>query len=60
MRVLVTGAAGYIGSHLCKILSERGHTVVGVDIVKDHNNLEKYCTKIHYCDIMNNNRIGSF
>ena len=60
MRVLVTGAAGYIGSHLCKILTERGHTVVGVDITKDHNNVKKYCTKIHYCDIMNNNRIGSF
>ncbi len=31
MRVLVTGAAGFIGSHLCERLLLDGHTVVGVD-----------------------------
>lgn len=30
-RVLVTGAAGFIGSHLCDALVERGDEVVGVD-----------------------------
>lgn len=29
--VLVTGAAGYIGSHCCVALNEAGHTVVGID-----------------------------
>src|SRR3954449_11895561 len=31
MRVLVTGAAGFIGSHLCERLLVEGHTVVGID-----------------------------
>lgn len=31
MRVLVTGGAGYIGSHACLALLERGHEVVSLD-----------------------------
>jgi nucleoside-diphosphate-sugar epimerase len=31
MRVLVTGAAGFIGSHLCEALIGAGYEVVGVD-----------------------------
>ena len=31
MKVLVTGAAGFIGSHLCERLLEKGHRVVGLD-----------------------------
>jgi nucleoside-diphosphate-sugar epimerase len=31
MRVLVTGAAGFIGSHLCERLLADGHAVTGVD-----------------------------
>src|SRR5919202_5054839 len=31
MRILVTGAAGFVGSHVCEALVALGHEVVGVD-----------------------------
>jgi nucleoside-diphosphate-sugar epimerase len=36
VRVLVTGCAGFIGSHLCEKLLEDGHLVVGVDAFTEY------------------------
>ena len=35
-RVTVTGAAGFIGSHLCERLLDGGHSVVGIDSFTDY------------------------
>ncbi|HEU4364554.1 MAG TPA: NAD-dependent epimerase/dehydratase family protein [Candidatus Krumholzibacteria bacterium] len=34
--LVVTGAAGFIGSHLCEALLARGHAVTGVDCLTDY------------------------
>jgi dTDP-glucose 4,6-dehydratase len=41
MRILITGAAGFLGSHLCDRLLLEGHSVVGMDnfITGNPNNL---------------------
>lgn len=36
MRYLVTGSAGFIGSHLSEALGEQGHAVVGLDCFTDY------------------------
>ncbi len=48
MKILVTGCAGFIGSHLCERLLKAGHAVTGVDALTDYydplvkrTNLEK-------------------
>ena len=42
MRILVTGAAGFLGSHLCDRLLALGHRVVGMDnfITGNRSNLD--------------------
>src|SRR5699024_3281368 len=36
MKILITGTAGFIGSHLAKKLIEKGHSIVGVDNINNY------------------------
>ena len=46
MKVLVTGATGYIGAHVCKQLHQAGHNVIAIDKTFHQNNIVKYCTDL--------------
>ena len=49
-KALVTGAAGYIGSVLCKMLNEHGYSVIGIDNAKGAAARIKYCDEFVLAD----------
>ena len=40
MKILVTGAAGFIGFFVSKKLLDKGHTVVGIDNISDYYDVQ--------------------
>ena len=53
MKVLVTGATGYIGSHVCKLLKEHGHYVTAwdINIHGEYNDIRQYYDEFGQFDI---------
>src|SRR5690606_19569551 len=40
MKILITGAAGFIGFHVSKILLEKGNEVIGLDNINDYYDIK--------------------
>ena len=55
MLILVTGAAGFIGSNLSRVLLERGDNVVGIDNLNDY-----YDVKLKYYRLEELNKYNNF
>lgn len=51
MKVLVTGAAGFIGYHLADTLIQQGHEVVGLDNINDYYDPKLKYDRLEKCGI---------
>ncbi|MGE4287702.1 MAG: NAD-dependent epimerase [Salinivirgaceae bacterium] len=55
MKVLVTGAAGFIGFHLVKKLIDMGEDIVGLDNINDYYDLNLKYGRLNECGILREN-----
>jgi len=53
-KILVTGAAGFIGFHLSKRLSSLGHNVIGVDNINDYYDVKLKHARLKVLESSNN------
>ncbi len=53
MNILITGAAGYVGSVCAEVMLDRGHAVVALDNLKEgHRAAVPPACKFHQCDLL--------
>lgn len=55
MKILVTGAAGFIGFYVSKALLERGHKVVGLDNINDYYDTSLKFARLEQLGILKKN-----
>ena len=54
MKILITGAAGFIGFHLAKALLEKGHVIVGLDNINDYYDVNLKYARLNELGIARN------
>ena len=60
MSVLVTGAAGFIGFHLCKRLIEENLEVIGIDNINDYYDIDLKKSRLKELDNIKSKNCGKF
>ncbi len=53
--ILVTGAAGFIGYHLCEALLKAGHMVIGIDNINDYYDVNLKYARLHQLGVERDN-----
>ncbi len=59
MKILVTGGAGYIGSHVVNALGERGHDIIVYDNLSTGHEWAVLCGKLEIGDIEDSSRLNA-